>query len=126
VSQSPSSIGRVKVIKEIAIRTIGTDLHAQQRGPHPRAVFLHGFGADLHTWDSVWETLGDGVPALRYDLRGFGRSACGENAPYNHVDDISVVLNATSIEQCDLIGVSMGASIALNFTLDHRERAAVQ
>jgi pimeloyl-ACP methyl ester carboxylesterase len=110
------------VIQEIAIRTIGTDLYAQQRGPHPRAVFLHGFGADLHTWDSVWETLGDGVAALRYDLRGFGRSACGENAPYNHVDDISVVLNATSIEQCDLIGVSMGASIALNFTLDHRER----
>jgi pimeloyl-ACP methyl ester carboxylesterase len=76
----------------------------------------------LHTWDSVWETLGDGVAALRYDLRGFGRFACRENAPYNHADDISVVLDATSIEQCDLIGVSMGASIALNFTLDHPEQ----
>jgi len=110
------------VIQEIVIRAAGTDLYARQRGSNPRAVFLHGFGDDLHTWDSVWEVLGDGVPALRYDLRGFGRSACRENMPYNHADDLSVVLDATSMGRCDLIGVSMGGSIALNFTLDHPER----
>jgi pimeloyl-ACP methyl ester carboxylesterase len=117
-----SSIGCGEVIQEIVIRTSGADLHAQQHGLHAHAVFLHGFGGDLGTWNSVWEVLGDDVAALRYDLRGFGRSACRENVPYNHADDLSVVLDATSIEQCDLIGVSMGASIALNFTLDHPER----
>jgi pimeloyl-ACP methyl ester carboxylesterase len=111
-----------KDMQEIAIQAIGTDLYAQQRSPHPHAVFLHGFGGDLHTWDSVWEVLGDGVPALRYDLRGFGRSVCRENLPYNHADDLLLVLDATSIERFDLIGVSMGGSIALNFTLDHPER----
>jgi pimeloyl-ACP methyl ester carboxylesterase len=43
-------------------------------------------------------------------------------APYNHADDLLAVLDASGIDQCDLVGVSMGGSIALNFTLDHPER----
>jgi pimeloyl-ACP methyl ester carboxylesterase len=58
-----SEAGRGEVAQEIAIRTVGTDLYAEQRGSHPHAVFLHGFGGDLHTWDSTWEILGDGDTA---------------------------------------------------------------
>lgn len=32
------------------------------------------------------------------------------------------ILDAAALDQCDLVGVSMGASIALNFALDHPER----
>jgi len=104
------------------IRIAGVDFHARQRGDQPRAVFLHGFGSDLHTWDGVWSELAGAVPALRYDLRGFGQSANRDDAPFNHADDLLAILDATNLGQCDLVGVSMGASIALNFALDHPER----
>ncbi len=100
----------------------GADLCVDVQGASPRAAFVHGFGDDLHTWDSVWTALAGCLPALRYDLRGFGRSVCHSNESFNHASDMLAMLDATGIEHCDLIGVSMGGSIALNFTLDHPER----
>ena len=106
----------------ITIHAAGVDFHTQVRGSHPGAVFLHGLGGDLHTWDGVWNALGERLPAMRYDLRGFGRSVCRQQVLFKHADDLLSLLDASAIERCDLIGVSMGASIALNFTLDHPGR----
>ncbi len=108
--------------KVVTIRIAGADIHARQRGDKPRAIFLHGFGGDLRTWDGVWSELGDALPALRYDLRGFGRSVSRDDSAFDHADDLLAILDAMNIGQCDLVGVSMGAGIALNFTLDHPER----
>jgi pimeloyl-ACP methyl ester carboxylesterase len=66
--------------------------------------------------------MSDDVTALRYDLRGFGRSVTSEQLPFTHAEDLSAILDAAGIERCDLIGVSMGGSIALNFALDRPER----
>jgi pimeloyl-ACP methyl ester carboxylesterase len=104
------------------LRAAGVDFHAEQQGERPRAVFLHGFGADLHTWDDVWSALGGRLPALRYDLRGFGRSRGPAGTPYSHADDLLAILDASALGQCDLIGVSMGGGVALNFALDHPQR----
>jgi pimeloyl-ACP methyl ester carboxylesterase len=107
---------------EIVIPSPTVDFHADRRGSRPRAVFLHGFGDDLHSWDSVWAVLDESLAALRYDLRGFGASVCRQHVPFKHADDLLAILDALAIERCDLIGVSMGGSIALNFTLDHPGR----
>ncbi len=88
----------------------------------PSAVFLHGFAGDLHTWDAMWSEFGENLCALRYDLRGFGRSTGGGGEPYSHADDLLAVLDARQLEQVDLVGVSMGGGIALNFALDHPRR----
>jgi pimeloyl-ACP methyl ester carboxylesterase len=85
-------------------------------------VFLHGFASDLHTWDGVWSALGQKVAAVRYDLRGFGRSSRAPPSAFTHADDLRAILDAIAIEQCDLVGVSMGGGVALNFALDHPER----
>lgn len=104
------------------IRTPGADFHADIQAAHPRAVFVHGDGDDLHTWDGVWQALGSRLAAMRYDLRGFGQSSVLTEIPYSHADDLLAILDTMGIEQCDLVGVSMGGSIALNFVLDHPER----
>jgi pimeloyl-ACP methyl ester carboxylesterase len=100
----------------------GVDLHVERRGEKPQLVFVHGFAGDLHTWDPLWQHLDASRPALRYDLRGFGQSVCREHVPYKHADDLLTILDAEKIERCDLVGASMGGSIALNFALDHPER----
>lgn len=106
--------------------TSGVDFNVQIRGSRPRAVFVHGSEGDLHTWDGVWDVLddnlGDSFSALRYDLRGYGASLCRQHTPFKHADDLLTILDATASDRCDLIGVSMGGGIALNFTLEHPAR----
>lgn len=92
------------------------------RGADPQTVFIHGFADDRHGWDAVWDALGDDFPVLRYDLRGFGGSHVAAPCPFNHRDDLIALLDARGIAQADLVGVSMGGSIALQAALDHPER----
>jgi pimeloyl-ACP methyl ester carboxylesterase len=103
------------------ISTPAARFHAEPSGAAPRAVFLHGFGGDLHTWDLMWPELGVRLAALRYDLRGYGQSTAPPG-PYSHSDDLLAILDACAIEHCDLVGVSQGGAIALNFVLDHPAR----
>lgn len=104
------------------IHAAGVNFYARQTSEQPRAIFLHGFGGDLHTWDSLWQALGNNLAALRYDLRGFGRSIDNSASPFHHADDLLAVLNAINVEQIDVVGVSMGGAVALNFALSHPER----
>lgn len=114
----------------LTIKAAGIEFNAQQLGEQPRAIFLHGFGDDLRTWNLLWSALAGQLPALRYDQRGFGETfnksveAFGDESAvtFNHADDLLAILDARGIEQCDLIGVSMGGAIALNFALDHPQR----
>jgi pimeloyl-ACP methyl ester carboxylesterase len=108
--------------QEGIIQTAEVDFRVSQRGAQPQAVFLHGFGTDLHTWDSVWAAMGDALPALRYDLRGYGRSVTREEGAFTHADDLLCLLDTIGLDVIDLVGVSMGGSIALNFTLEHPQR----
>jgi len=100
----------------------GVDFNVEIRGSRPRAVFVHGFADDLHTWDGLWSALDGSLAALRYDLRGCGASVTHRQIPFRHADDLLMVLDAAGIDRCHLIGVSMGGGIALNFALDHPER----
>jgi pimeloyl-ACP methyl ester carboxylesterase len=103
------------------IRTPTVDFNVEQRGAKPRVVFLHGFGSDLHTWDLLWRELDGSLQMLRYDLRDYGASV-GRAGAYSHSEDLLALLNTRAIADCDLVGVSMGGGVALNFALDHPER----
>lgn len=106
----------------LAIHAAAVDFHAEQTGENPQAIFLHGFGGDLHAWDLVWPVLGNNFSALRYDLRGYGQSIDSAATPFHHADDLLAIMDALELDQCNVIGVSMGGSVALNFALDHPER----
>jgi 2-succinyl-6-hydroxy-2,4-cyclohexadiene-1-carboxylate synthase len=104
------------------LRLADATLEGELRGEAPRALFLHGFGSDRHGWDAIWSRTDGPLPAIRYDLRGFGESRLLVEQQFNHVEDLLALLNALEIERADLIGLSMGGGIALNFALSHPER----
>lgn len=57
---------------------------------------------------------------VRYDLRGFGRSAMG-NVEYSDVRDLYDVLSDLAIDHAYLLGLSLGGRVAIDFTLTHPE-----
>lgn len=104
------------------LRLPGVDLCVDANEGGPSTIFLHGFGGDLRTWDRLWPLLPAGRGYIRYDLRDFGGSVAQDNSPFHHADDLMNLMDVMKIDQCDLVGVSMGGSIALNFTLSRPDR----
>jgi 2-succinyl-6-hydroxy-2,4-cyclohexadiene-1-carboxylate synthase len=85
-------------------------------------LLLHGLAGDRRLWDPVWDRITVGRSAIRYDLRDFGASASLDDAAFRHSRDLEALLDALGVPVCDLVGVSLGGSIALNFALNCPER----
>jgi pimeloyl-ACP methyl ester carboxylesterase len=85
-------------------------------------VFVHGFSLDHRMWNAQ-------LPAfpqrriVRYDLRGFGRSALPTpGATYSHADDLAALLDRLQIAEADVVGLSLGGAIAIDMALLHPTR----
>lgn len=77
--------------------------------------------SDRHSWDGVWPSVTAEIPAIRYDLRGFGQSSAADT-PYDHTDDLLKLIDNARIDRADLIGVSMGGAIAISLALARPDR----
>lgn len=104
------------------IEVAGARFLAQQCGDVPSAVLIHGFGSDLYTWDYLVGAFGDQIATLCYDLRGFGGTEATPGQAYSHTEDLRCILDSLKLTTVDLVGVSMGGSIAVNFALDYPDR----
>jgi 3-oxoadipate enol-lactonase len=90
----------------------------ETRGEGVPLVFIHGFSFDMRTWDAQVEALSRYFQVVRYDLRGFGRSSMPTGA-YSHVQDLRALIEFLSLSSPVLIGLSLGANVALSCALDH-------
>jgi 3-oxoadipate enol-lactonase len=90
----------------------------ETRGEGIPLVFIHGFSFDMRTWDAQVEVLSRYFRVVRYDLRGFGSSSMPAG-PYSHVQDLRALIEFLSLSAPVLIGLSLGANIALSCALDH-------
>jgi 3-oxoadipate enol-lactonase len=90
-------------------------------GSGPWLVLIHAGIADRRMWDAHVEAFSSGFTVVRYDMRGYGESA-SPSAPFGHHDDLRQLLDALSIERATLVGLSMGASVAIDFALLWPER----
>jgi pimeloyl-ACP methyl ester carboxylesterase len=90
----------------------------ETRGEGFPLVFIHGFSFDMRTWDAQVEELCRHFQVVRYDLRGFGTSSM-PTGPYSHVEDLRALIEFLSLPAPVLIGLSLGANIALSCALDH-------
>jgi pyruvate dehydrogenase E2 component (dihydrolipoamide acetyltransferase) len=87
-------------------------------------VFLHGFGADLLTWQFCLVPLAAKYRLVALDLPGHGRST-----PDVGMADLAFMtgwldeaFNVLDIDAAHVIGHSMGAKIALGFAVSHGAR----
>jgi 3-oxoadipate enol-lactonase len=100
-----------------------THLYHEEAGDGPAVVLIHGFTLDTRMWDDQFLPLAQGFRVIRYDLRGFGRSAVPTDAPYFHVEDLRALLDELEIQQAHLVGLSKGGGVALDFALTYPQRA---
>jgi 3-oxoadipate enol-lactonase len=85
-------------------------------GDGPALVLLHEHVADSRMWDPIWPQLTASYRAVRYDVRGFGRSpAPTEN--YSMLVDQLAVLGHFGIEQAYFAGCSGGGGAIIDLAL---------
>ncbi len=99
----------------------GTKFYYEARGKGPAVVLVHGGLVDSRLWDDQMGPLSKSFRVVRYDLRGFGRSAAAAE-PFSHLEDLRGLLDFLKIEKATLVGLSLGGIIAADFALEHPAR----
>lgn len=92
----------------------------------PLILFLHGFMGKIDEFDPAIKLLNDEFSYLTIDLPGHGKTAIlGGNEYYqmeNTAQAIINLLDKLQINQCYLVGYSMGGRLALYLTLHFPDR----
>lgn len=87
---------------------------------HPLAL-IHGFSLDTRMWDDQFEAFARQHRVIRYDVRGFGRSAPPAGERYTNTGDLKALLETLGLARADVLGLSMGGGIAIDFALTYPE-----
>lgn len=103
------------------VESNGTQLYYEIMGKGHPLVLLHGGYMDRRMWDDQFAAFAMHYQVIRYDIRGFGKSALPQ-VPYADWQDLSQVLAFLGIEKSYLLGLSLGGAIAIDFTLAYPER----
>src|SRR5262245_6330453 len=108
----------------------GGSVHFYERGSNvgtadqPTLVFVNALGTDHRIWNDVIAQLPEGLPWLRYDMRGHGASETGA-APYRVSglsEDLAELLDRLDISSAVLCGLSVGGLVAQQFALSRPAR----
>ena len=97
----------------------GTQLYYEAAGEGPPLVLLHGFSLDCRIWDDQFLAFAQGHRVLRYDLRGFGRSALPSDEPFGHEQDLRALLDHLGVRRAAIVGLSLGGMVAIDFALTY-------
>lgn len=99
----------------------GAMLYYEVIGEGEPLVLVHAGIADSRMWEGQVEAFANRYRVIRYDLRGFGKTAMVEG-PFSHQEDLRGLLDSLGAERAHLIGCSMGGGAVLDFALRHPER----
>ncbi len=87
---------------------------------HP-LILLHAGVADGRMWDDQFAVFAQRFRTLRYDLRGFGRSAMPAGR-FSHHDDVAGLLDYLQVQRAIVLGISFGGKVAIDFALAYPQR----
>jgi 3-oxoadipate enol-lactonase len=96
----------------------GTKLYYEMAGAGEPLVLIHGNFGDRRHWDFQFDELSKKYKVLRYDVRGYGKSALPKaDEAYKDCDDLKAMMEFLEIKKTHLCGVSQGADIGVDFAL---------
>ena len=76
-------------VKEGIAEVNGTQLYYEMAGKGQPIVLIHGNGVDSRQWNDQFMALASNFQVVRYDVRGFGKSAMPVlEEKYSHHDDL--------------------------------------
>lgn len=90
-----------------------------ERHRAPALVLLHGFTGHARSWDAFAEAMTDRYRVLALDQRGHGESGWAPADRYGvdeMVADLIAFVAALGLKGFSLLGLSMGGSIAINYS----------
>ena len=101
----------------------GTRLYYEVAGEGHPLVLNHGGLVDNHLWDDQFDEFAKHFKVIRYDMRGFGNSGMLKNGmePYSMERDLFSLLQFLNIQKAYVMGLSMGGSLSVDFTLQYPE-----
>jgi len=99
----------------------GAPLYYETRGQGVPLILIHAGVADCRMWDAQWDALAADFRLVRFDLRGYGRSAYPDGA-FAYYEDVLGLMTHLGIKAAHLAGVSFGGRVALDFALVYPER----
>ena len=101
----------------------GTRLYYEVAGEGHPLVMNHGGLVDNHLWDDQFSEFAKHFKVIRYDMRGFGDSGMLKNGmePYSMERDLFSLLQFLNIQKTYVMGLSMGGSLSVDFTLQYPE-----
>jgi pimeloyl-ACP methyl ester carboxylesterase len=100
----------------------GLKMYYEIHGKGEPVVLLHGsFMTITNNWQEMIPALAQTRQVIAVEMQGHGRTAdISRDFSYaNLSDDIAAMLDALKIERADLIGYSMGGSVALQTAIRH-------
>ena len=101
----------------------GTSLYYEVAGAGHPLVLNHGGLVDHHLWDDQFDAFAQHFKVIRYDIRGFGASGMLSKGmePYSMERDLYGLLQFLGIEKTYVLGLSLGGTLAIDFTLQYPE-----
>ncbi|MEM6500536.1 MAG: alpha/beta hydrolase [Cyanobacteria bacterium P01_C01_bin.89] len=94
------------------------DLFLREMGEGPPILCLHGHPGSSDSMAVFGRSLGEKYRVLMPDLRGYGRSTVDSSfVMADHLDDLATLLNQRNINQCIVLGWSLGGIIAMELAL---------
>jgi len=98
-------------------------LNYQQLGEGEHIVLIHGLFGSLENLNMVAKSLSQDYCVTSIDVRNHGNSFHEQGMDYQLLaQDVINLLNHLSIEQCHILGHSMGGKIAMKIALSFPER----
>jgi pimeloyl-ACP methyl ester carboxylesterase len=104
-----------------------TKLFYEEVGTGVPIIFVHEFAGDHRSWELQMRHFGRRYRCITYNARGYPPSDVPDSVEsYSQDrarDDIRAVLDALSIENAHIVGLSMGGFAALHFGFSYPKRA---
>ncbi|CAG0929473.1 AB hydrolase superfamily protein YdjP [Thermoflexales bacterium] len=97
------------------------EIYYEVAGQGEPLVLSHAGFVDSRMWDDQWSDFAQQQRVIRFDMRGFGKSALGVT-PIERRRDLDRLLQQLDVPRAALLGCSLSGEVMLDFALEHPEK----